>query len=268
MATKIKKANSNTIPSPYILSIADISYTPNIPEPSFRIPPKIIKAPTPDKSKVTLLNAMKNALINKDNDSFIWCLSQNDSTLISDTVRSMDGDVLALFMNKVVDLFQSSNLSKKNITIWMNQILQMHKYKLLSMEKSTIENLIKIKNQIDNYVKYYTLFKRIGKKVDLVSSKILKKENDEDDNKQNVPALIYAESDDEKESEGIKNLKQKGFVEAESEEDSEDVSMEVEKSEEDDFDVDMDNNEEEEDEDEDKQQITKDNMSESESESN
>lgn len=242
MASKIKTANSNTQHFPYVLSVDDMAYTQSIKDLSFSIPAKLTSVSIDDdtdKSKLTLVNAMRNALINKDNDSFTWCLKQTDLTLVTITVKSMDGDMLSLFLSKVVELFQSNNISKKNLLMWMKEIMKYHKYKLLSMDNGTIENLNRIKNAIDHYVKYIDLFKKVSNTMKYIDEKV-KKVNDEE-NTNDGPLLIYAESDDEEETkkkeEKKRKMKEKGIEEVEEEDNEEmEVDNEIEEDEEDMFD--------------------------------
>lgn len=252
MASKIKTANSNTQHLPYVLSVDDMSYTQSIKDLSFSIPSKLTSIhidDETDKTKLTLVNAMRNALINKDNDSFTWCLKQTDLTLVTITVKSMDGDMLSLFLSKVVELFQSNNISKKNLLMWMKEIMKYQKYKLLSMDHGTIENLNRIKNAIENYVKYIDLFKKVSNTMKYIDEKVKKGSEEEDNN--DGPLLVYAESDDEEETkkkeEKKRKMKEKGIEEVEEEEDEEiEVDNEVEESEEDMFDESEDEDKEEE----------------------
>ena len=64
MASKIKTANSNTQHLPYVLSVDDMSYTQSIKDLSFSIPSKLTSIhidDETDKTKLTLVNAMRNA---------------------------------------------------------------------------------------------------------------------------------------------------------------------------------------------------------------
>lgn len=224
MASKGKQPANNNISEPKIsvLSITDMSYLPSQEENTFHISKKIInKKPKDIDANLTLIAAITNALINKDNDSFLWCLDQKDVSLVDATVKKMEKSSVKMFLEKMIDLFQSSSLSKKNTLPWLKAIFENHKYGILSMDKEMFENLAKIRNLIKNYTKYKSNL--------ILLSERMKKINKVTDNKKegiDEPLLTYYESDEEDNI--SKKMKEKGFEEVSSENESEDNAEEDE----------------------------------------
>ena len=266
MASKNEKANNSNLIK--VLSINDMSYNPEISDLTFKIPKKIISKnesiinssfsnELENNSKITLIQTLNNSLINRDHDTFLFCIKQNDNILIDYTIKQMTGDLIQLFFEKTIDLFQSNNLYDKNILPWLKKIVSFHKFRILSMDNKTIENLNIIKNYIINYTKNYNKFSELREKLSLIH-----KEKGDDINNNNLnnnseqnlngPLLTYYESDDEEEikEKEIKSEKMKklGFKEINSEkekeieesENNEDNSIEKEEDDEDFFDIDED----------------------------
>ena len=70
----------------------------------------------------------------------MFCIQQNNETLIEETVKQMNSDCLNKFIEKAVDIFQSNSFYSKMIMPWFKNILK-HK-KLEIFRKKNIENLI------------------------------------------------------------------------------------------------------------------------------
>jgi hypothetical protein len=255
-----------------ILSILEKSYYNNeLPEENFEIPKKLLKE---EKSKIesdnniTLFNALYNSLINKDHKSFLFCIQQNNDTLIEETVKQMNNDCLGKFIEKSLDIFQSNSFYTKNILPWMQKIIKFQKIHILT--KNNIENLRKIQIYIQDKIKCFNnlcLLKQKMNKINEIfgpdrekkdgSTNTFLKNNDKDvDAKNNdkpfffEPLLTYYESDDEeevKENEIKKNkMEIEGFEEINNEnKEEEDEEMEEEnekeESEEDYLDEEIDN---------------------------
>ena len=268
MAIKNETANNSNVIK--VLSINDMSYQPQIKDLTFKIPKKLLYNKTKSKinssslnelennSKITLVQTLNNSLINRDHDTFLFCIKQKDDTLIDYTVKQMDSTIIQLFLEKVIDLFQSNSLYSKNILPWLKKIFKYHKFHILSMDNKTIENLNLIKNYIINYTKYYDKFSILKEKLSLIhkekGDKInINNSNNNLDNNINGPLLTYYESDDEeeikKEEEKIKKMKNAGFKEIDKEEEineeieSNDNEMEEKEDEDDNF-IDIDDEEE------------------------
>ena len=245
MAIKNETANNSNVIK--VLSINDMSYQPQIKDLTFKIPKKLLYNKTKSKinssslnelennSKITLVQTLNNSLINRDHDTFLFCIKQKDDTLIDYTVKQMDSTIIQLFLEKVIDLFQSNSLYSKNILPWLKKIFKYHKFHILSMDNKTIENLNLIKNYIINYTKYYDKFSILKEKLSLIhkekGDKInINNSNNNIENNINGPLLIYYESDDEeeikKEEEKNKKMKNAGFKEIDSEE--EEINEEME----------------------------------------
>jgi hypothetical protein len=251
----ISKGNSVNINNKlHVLTINDMSYVPKVPDVSFKLPKKVLQSELnalqsnsqENEALVTLLSPLTNALINKDNDSFIWCVSQNDSMLIQRTVMKMDGAVIKMFIEKVIELFQSSNVQNRNVLMWIKNIFAYHKYQIMSMDNNTIMNLVKVKNLIVNQTKHLMKLKRIKTTLDRIYADM--KDDDEhkvNEDETNEAMLVYVESDDEEEKEMVDKKKrimeEKGFVALE----GSDLEMEDDNGEDEDEDVDEEDDDDE-----------------------
>lgn len=251
----ISKGNSVNINNKlHVLTINDMSYVPKVPDVSFKLPKKVLQSELnalqsnsqENEALVTLLSPLTNALINKDNDSFIWCVSQNDSMLIQRTVMKMDGAVIKMFIEKVIELFQSSNVQNRNVLMWIKNIFAYHTYQIMSMDNNTIMNLVKVKNLIVNQTKHLMKLKRIKTTLDRIYADM--KDDDEhkvNEDETNEAMLVYVESDDEEEKEMVDKKKrimeEKGFVALE----GSDLEMEDDNGEDEDEDVDEEDDDDE-----------------------
>ena len=253
-----------------ILSILDKSYyNKNIPEENLEIPSKLLKEEKPktdSNNNITLFNAIYNSLINKDHKSFLFCIQQDNETLIEETVKQMNNDCLGKFIEKSLDIFQSNSFYIKYILPWMQKIIKFKKINILT--KYNIENFVKIQMYIKDKIKCFNdlcILKQKMNKINEIftptekekSDNFLKKhKNEEEKNNLNSnkpiifePLLTYYESEDEEEMKENKKKKNKmeieGFEEIEKENEEEDEKMEEEnekeESEEEDFDEEIDN---------------------------
>ena len=270
MSNKLNEKNNN-INNIKILSVKDFSYKPDYPNLSYKIPQDILynnykeNEDKNNNANLSLIHSIENSLINKDYDTFLWCLQQENKEIIIESVKKMNRDTIEMFFEKVIDLFQSNNFYKKNVVIWIIEIFKYHKFEILSMENKIIKNLNIIKNYISNYTKNYNNLIRIQEKLNIINK--YKNNNNIQENKNinnennliknnNNPLLTYMESDDEEEIEkyknNIKKLKEKGFEEVDSDnksnnnENEMDIDEEdkIDNEEENDFDIDEDSNEE------------------------
>ena len=250
----ISKGNSVNINNKlHVLTINDMSYVPKVPDVSFKLPKKVLQNELnalqsnsqENESSVTLLSPLTNALINKDNDSFIWCVSQNDSMLVQRTVMKMDGAVIKMFIEKVIELFQSSNVQNRNVLMWIKNIFAYHKYQIMSMDNNTIMNLVRVKNLIVNQTKYLMKLKRIKTTLDKIYADMKDDDDKVNEDETNEAMLVYVESDDEEEKEMVDKKKrimeEKGFVALE----GSDLEMEDDNGEDEDEDVDEEDDDDE-----------------------
>ena len=274
--SKEKDNNQNNKESEVaILSIIEKSYyNSNIPEDNFEIPSKLLKeeeTKNDSNNNITLFNALYNSLINKDHKSFLFCIQQNNETLIEETVKQMNNDCLSKFIEKSLDIFQSNSFYTKKILPWMKKIIKFKKIDILA--KNNIENLVKIQLYINDKVKCFNnlcILKQKMNKINEIFStnqkekpdNFLKKQKNEEEknSSSNVikpvifePLLTYYESEDEDEMKEKEIKKKKmeveGFEEIDKENNEEDEEMEEENenekgkddSEEDDFDEEIDN---------------------------
>ena len=271
MSNKLNEKNNN-INNIKILSVKDFSYKPDYPNLSYKIPQDILynnykeNEDKNNNANLSLIHSIENSLINKDYDTFLWCLQQENKEIIIESVKKMNRDTIEMFFEKVIDLFQSNNFYKKNVVIWIIEIFKYHKFEILSMENKIIKNLNIIKNYITNYTKNYNNLLRIQEKLNIINkykknnNNIQENNNINDGNNliknNNNPLLTYMESDDEEEIEKnknkIKKLKENGFEEVDSDNKSNnnenemdiDEENKIDNEEENDFDIDEDSNEE------------------------
>ena len=271
MSNKLNEKNNN-INNIKILSVKDFSYKPDYPNLSYKIPQDILynnykeNEDKNNNANLSLIHSIENSLINKDYDTFLWCLQQENKEIIIESVKKMNRDTIEMFFEKVIDLFQSNNFYKKNVVIWIIEIFKYHKFEILAMENKIIKNLNIIKNYITNYTKNYNNLLRIQEKLNIINkykknnNNIQENNNIKDGNNliknNNNPLLTYMESDDEEEIEKnknkIKKLKENGFEEVDSDNESNnnenemdiDEENKIDNEEENDFDIDEDSNEE------------------------
>ena len=253
-----------------ILSILEKSYyNKNIPEENLEILSKLLKeekTKTDSNNNITLFNALYNSLINKDHKSFLFCIQQDNETLIEETIKQMNNDCLGKFIEKSLDIFQSNSFYIKYILPWMQKIIKFKKINILT--KYNIQNFVKIQMYIKDKIKCFNdlcILKQKMNKINEIftptekekSDNFLKKhKNEEEKNNLNSnkpiifePLLTYYESEDEEEMKENKKKKNKmeieGFEEIEKENEEEDEKMEEEnekeESEEEDFDEEIDN---------------------------
>ena len=159
----------------------------------------------------------------------------------SATINTANG-----LVDKVIELFQSSNVQNRNVLMWIKNIFAYHKYQIMSMDNNTIMNLVKVKNLIVNQTKHLMKLKRIKTTLDRIYADM--KDDDEhkvNEDETNEAMLVYVESDDEEEKEMVDKKKrimeEKGFVALE----GSDLEMEDDNGEDEDEDVDEEDDDDE-----------------------
>ena len=230
-----------------ILSLLDKSPNNinNIPEEKFEIKNNLLNDELEQKqpsNNITLFNALYNSLISKDHKSFLFCIHQENPTLIEETVKQMDDSCITKFIEKSIDIFQSNSFDTRFIIPWIKNILKFKKFHIFSAKN--IQNLQKIQIFIKNRTKYFQnlcLLKQKMNKINQVISPLetqndqkneifLKKNQNLEQKDKNAPVifepiLTYYESDDEEEKkkEEIKKNKMEieGFEEIEKDEEEE-----------------------------------------------
>ena len=239
-----------------ILSILDKSYYQyNLPNLTFNIPKKLLNDKNDKNSKlngnnnnITLTNAIYNSLINNDYKSFLFCIQQNNETLIEETIKQMNRDCIEKFIEKSLDIFQSNFYNNKNILIWINKLAKIRKIDILSSNQEVIRNLIKlqfyIKEKSINYINLCRLKQKI-KKINETFSTDQKISDKKEKNEIIEPLLTYIESEDENEKKQNEIKKKKmgdeGFEEGEGEMEEEENEEEKYESEENYLDEEIDN---------------------------
>jgi len=111
---------------------------------------------TKQDDKVSLMNVLKNALINNDNNTIEWALKQNNE-LIEATVIAMENEkeLISTFISKLIELIQSNHFyDKKNILVWIDTLFKFHFYLIMSLPQSTVNSLKNIKMLFENRTKY------------------------------------------------------------------------------------------------------------------
>ncbi|MCQ2818654.1 MAG: hypothetical protein MJ252_15415, partial [archaeon] len=224
MADKDINANNNPIVS--VLSLKDISYIPNRnikyetknkknKNISFkREDPKTNdRKGSKEKEKINLISSLKNSLINKDDETLLWCLEQKDDNIIESTAKRMDISIIKIFIEKSIDLFQTNNLRKKNIHKWLKYIIDYKKIEILSSkDKELMRNLNTLQSLIENYTKHLEILFSLDKKFNIALKGI---KNRKEDGTNEIPLINYIESDEEEEIQrNIKlkeKMKEKGF---------------------------------------------------------
>ena len=122
-----------------ILSILDKSYYQyNLPNLTYNMPKKLLYSNennsqlNENNNNITLTNAVYNSLINNDYKSFLFCIQQNNETLIEETIKQMNRDCIEKFIEKSLDIFQSNFYNNKNVVIWIKKLVKIRKIDILS----------------------------------------------------------------------------------------------------------------------------------------
>jgi hypothetical protein len=176
-----------------------------------------------ENEKISLINMIRNSIINNDNSSFEWALDQKDFNLIDSTVKKMDSNLIAGFVSKLIETFQSSVLFKRNMLPWLDLLFNYHLLEIIQLPKKTLANLKNIQILIQNRIKNLDRLKEISYKLDTLinvtkSDKNKKSQNNKNSNKSKTyePLLVYNESDSENEKTNNKKIsslmKRKGIT--------------------------------------------------------
>jgi hypothetical protein len=196
-----------------------------------------------EDGKISLLNILKNSIINSDNNTFSWALEQTDKKLIDSTVRKMDTELIQGFCQNLITIFQSNNFHKKNSLPWLLSLLEHHKAELIrspskySQILQSIQTIIK--NRTKDFARILTLKEKLSRLID--SHKRPLKGNMQTLRPEAL--LTYYESDSEEENKislnskldlkGIKKLKKSDLLKPEleleqnSEKEDDELEMEV-----------------------------------------
>jgi hypothetical protein len=169
--------------------------------------------------KISLINLIKNSIINNDISTLEWTLDQKDLSIIETTVRKMNTNIIQLFIAKLIDLFQSNRLtkSKSNFLIWIELLFKYHSVEILQMPVQIINTLKKVKSIVNSRTKSLERLIEVNQKFEGILKEINFDSNGKEKAARGVdflvyePLLVYHESDSEEE----KNLKNKIQIEAE-----------------------------------------------------
>ena len=206
---------------------------------------------------------MRTALINNDSSSLDWALDQKDIKTIDNTVKSMDKEILSIFITKIIEKFQSVNIMKKNFILWIDYLFKYHFFTILSLPKETQSQLhsmqVLINSRTKNLVKLIEVKSKLESVLTLFSNNITQNSlNGVNNNQGEVPLLLYNESDSDDDNnkkyelklkknkikvasvENVKKIKKRGRELIEDKVEKE-IDNEIENIDEDDVDIEMDN---------------------------
>lgn len=114
----------------------------------------------------------------------------------------MDSELIARFVNKIIDILQSNIYYRKNIIPWIKIIFEKHFAIILNLPIKIIENLNIIKQLISNRIQYKEKLEYLHAKLKFINDyyqEINKNELPEtfEEKKEYSPLLEYYESDDD-----------------------------------------------------------------------
>lgn len=113
----------------------------------------------------------------------------------------MDAELIASFVNKIIDILQSNIYYRKNIIPWIRLIFEKHFAIILNLPLRTIENFNIIKQLISNRTQYKEKLENLHAKLKFINDyyhDISKNKPVEiEEKKEYAPLLEYYESDDE-----------------------------------------------------------------------
>lgn len=115
----------------------------------------------------------------------------------------MDSELIASFVNKIIDILQSNIYYRKNIIPWIKLIFEKHFPVILNLPIRTIENFNIIKQLISNRTQYKEKLEFLHAKLKFINdyyheiSKNKLPEAETEEKKEYTPLLEYYESDDE-----------------------------------------------------------------------
>ncbi len=119
----------------------------------------------------------------------------------------MDSDLIARFVNKIIDILQSNIYYRKNIIPWIKLIFEKHFAVILNLPLRTIENFNIIKQLISNRTQYKEKLEHLHAKLKFINdyyyentkNKLTESTEAEEKimNEEYTPLLEYYESDDE-----------------------------------------------------------------------
>jgi hypothetical protein len=143
-------------------------------------------------NKVSLINVLRNSIINNDIQSLEWAINQQNESTIESTIRKMDNDLVKAFIAKSVEVLQSMRGS--NIVTWIKMIFSHHRSMIVTFPQKSLENLRQLQLLIANRVKNYNSLVETKAKLDVLLNNTGKSSNKQ---KTYEPLLVYNESDSE-----------------------------------------------------------------------
>ncbi len=162
--------------------------------------------------KISLINLIKNSMINNDISTLEWTLDQKDNTIIETTVRKMNKNLIKLFISRLIDLFQSNLLikSKTNFLKWIELLFKYHSVEILKMPCETLNSLKKINSIINGRTKNLERLIEINQKFEGILKVINydPKKKTENSNIIYEPLLVYNESDSEEDKKNKIKIKE------------------------------------------------------------
>lgn len=165
--------------------------------------------------KISLINLIKNSIINNDISTLEWTLDQKDHSIIDTTVRKMNKHLIKLFISKLIEIFQSNLIvkSKTNFLKWIELLFKYHTIVILKMPVDVLNTLRRINSIINSRIKNLDRLVEINKKFEGIMKEINLNQNSQNKKGNQFvtyePLLIYNESDSEEE------IRKKGIIEEE-----------------------------------------------------
>ena len=112
----------------------------------------------------------------------------------------MDSDLIARFVNKIIDILQSNIYYRKNIIPWIKLIFEKHFAVILNLPLRTIENFNVIKKLISNRTQYKEKLEHLQAKLKFINDyyhqNAKNKLPETEEKKEYTPLVEYYESDE------------------------------------------------------------------------
>lgn len=155
-----------------------------------------------ENEKISLLNIIRNSIVNNDNSTLQWALDQKDTSLIETTVKKMDSLTIQGFVDRIIEVFQSNSVFKRNILPWFQSLFKYHQIEILKMPAKTLVSLSNVQALIKNRTKNYSRLMEIGNKLEFLinNSKTQNQKKYTNEFTTYEPLLVYHESDSEEET--------------------------------------------------------------------
>ncbi len=114
----------------------------------------------------------------------------------------MESELIARFVNKIIDILQSNIYYRKNIIPWIKLLFEKHFVIILNLPIKSLENLNVIKQLISNRTQYKEKLEHLHAKLKFINDFYQENNTNKtseltEEKKEYSPLLEYYESDDE-----------------------------------------------------------------------